>query len=123
MWTDATYVVEKFKPGIHPNNNLHFVKPESWFNSAEGMPACSMRVSGCKRARTHARMTCRNFVLWTDAIQMLEQERRGLKQASLDKQNLMSRTLLQTNRLISTRLRGARRSIQPACNKSPQRIK
>ena len=61
MWTDATYVVEKFKPGIHPNNNLHFVKPESWFNSAEGMPACSVRVSGCKRARTHARMTCRNL--------------------------------------------------------------
>ena len=25
------------------------------------MPACSVRVSGCKRARTHARMTCRNL--------------------------------------------------------------
>jgi len=33
MWTDPTYVVEKFvQPGIHPNHNENFVKPEVWWN-------------------------------------------------------------------------------------------
>ena len=39
-------------------------------------------------------------------MKMLEAERRGLKAASLDRQNLLARTLLATNRLVSTRLQG-----------------
>ena len=32
-WTDPTYKVEKFiQPGIHPNHNKNFVKPEAWWN-------------------------------------------------------------------------------------------
>jgi len=37
-------------------------------------------------------------------MKMLEQERRGLKAASLDQQNLLARTLLATNRLLATKL-------------------
>jgi hypothetical protein len=33
MWTDPTYVVLPFvQPGIHPNHNKHFVKPQAWWN-------------------------------------------------------------------------------------------
>ena len=39
-------------------------------------------------------------------MKLLEAERRGLKQASLDKQNILARTLLATNRLVATRLGG-----------------
>ena len=31
-WTDPTYKVEKFvQPGIHPNHNKNFVKPDTWW--------------------------------------------------------------------------------------------
>jgi hypothetical protein len=39
MWTDPTYVVQKFvQPGIHPNHNKHFVKPEVWWNRCVCLP-------------------------------------------------------------------------------------
>lgn len=48
MWTDPTYVVEKFvQPGIHPNHNENFVKPEVWWNRFVPLLSRSSAVSGC----------------------------------------------------------------------------
>jgi ankyrin repeat protein len=54
-----------------------------------------------RAARAHLLTACCSA---EDAMKMLEQERRGLKAASLDQQNLLARTMLATNRFISTRL-------------------
>lgn len=110
MWTDPTYVVQKFvQPGIHPNHNKHFVKPEVWWNRCASPLACPFSLRQCERPPPAPSLTlslCLAFCSAEDAIKMLVSERRGLKEKSLDQQNLLARTLLATNRLVATRLGG-----------------